>query len=330
MNESSAEKDPSASPGGRGSLRGKWTSGAAHTASGSRKYKLWVPSACDPTRPSALVVMLHGCTQSAEDLAAVSGMNAIAERDGFLVVYPEQSRRANLLKCWNWFDPKHQARDAGEPAIIAGVVKQVQSSQNVDAARVYVAGISAGGAMAVVLGATYADLFAAIGVSAGVGFKAATNKRTAWRAMKHGGPDVNQLGLVAFQAMSAGLKLKRRRRMPLIVFQGTNDGHVGMVNAHQLIAQWSKTNECLAEVYGERKGLTEESIPGVVPGGYNFTKHIYREDGRLLMEKWIVQGLGHAWSGSPVSSRYGDPKGPNASGEMWRFFCETNQLWRRD
>jgi poly(hydroxyalkanoate) depolymerase family esterase len=271
--------------------------------------------------------MLHGCTQSAEDLAAVSGMNAIAERDGFLVVYPEQSRRANLLKCWNWFDPRHQSRNAGEPAIIANVVTEIRSSQNIDAARVYVVGISAGGAMAVILGATYPDLFAAMGVSAGVEFKAATNKRTAWKAVRHGGPEANQHGLLAFHAMSAGLNLKRRARMPLIVFQGTKDDRVALVNAHQLIAQWSNTNECLAEVHGERKSLIEESTPGQVPGGHNFEKHTYSEDGRLLMEKWIVQGLGHAWSGSPVSSRYGDPKGPSASEEMWRFFCEMNQVW---
>jgi poly(hydroxyalkanoate) depolymerase family esterase len=307
--------------------RSKWISGAAHNAFGSRKYKLWVPGACDSTTPSALIVMLHGCTQNAEDLAAVSGMNTLAEREKFLVVYPEQSRRANLLKCWNWFDPAHQSRDAGEPSIIANIVTKVQSSQNIDAARVYVVGISAGGAMAVVLGAAYPDLFAAIGVSAGVQFKAATCKRTAWKVMRHGGSEPNQHGLLAFQAMSAGLKLKRRRRMPLILFQGTNDDRVPLVNADQLIAQWSKTNDCLAEGHSERNGLIEESTQGTVSGGYNFIKHAYKEDGRLLMEKWIVRGLGHAWSGSPVASRYGDPKGPSASEEMWRFFRETSLLW---
>jgi len=305
----------------------RWIRGAAGTSFGSRKYKLWVPGACDPRTPSALIVMLHGCTQRAEDLAAISGMNTLAEREKFLVVYPEQPRRANLLKCWNWFDPKHQSRDAGEPAILARIVAQVQSSHNIDAARVYVVGISAGGAMAVILGATYPNLFAAIGVSSGVEFKAATSRSTAWAVMRHGGPPPNQQGLLAFQAMSTGLREKRRTRMPVIAFQGTNDHRVSMVNTHQLIAQWAKTNECLDERHRESNGLIEQSIQGAVSGGYNFTKHAYKEDGRLLMEKWIVQGLGHAWSGSPVASRYGDPKGPSASEEMWRFFCETTLLW---
>lgn len=127
--------------------------------------------------------------------------------------------------------------------------------------------------------------------------------------------------------MSAGLKLKRRGRMPLIVFQGANDDRVALVNAHQLIAQWGKANQCLAESHSQRNGLIEESTQSAVPDGYNFTKHTYREDGRLLMEKWIVQGLGHAWSGSPTASLYGDPKGPSASEEMWRFFRETTLLW---
>lgn len=307
--------------------QGRWVSGAADTAFGSRKYKLWVPGERDSTTPSALIVMLHGCNHHAEDLDAISGMNTLADREKFLVVYPEQSRRANLLKCWNWFDPKHQSRDSGEPAILARIVAQVQSSHNVDPARVYVVGISAGGAMAVILGATYPNLFAAIGVSSGVEFKAATSRSTAWGTMKHGGPDPDQQGLLAFQAMSAGLREKCRTRLPVIAFQGTNDQSVSIVNTHQLIAQWAKVNECLAESHSQRSGLIEESTQGTVSGGYNFTKQAYKEDGRLLMEKWIVQGLGHAWSGSPVASRYGDPKGPSASEEMWRFFRETTLLW---
>src|SRR5271165_4367405 len=152
-----------------------WKSGSAHAAGGSRGYKLWVPATLEKGTVSPLVMMLHGCTHDAGDTADISGMNEVAEANRFLVVYPEQSRLSNLLKCWNWFDPKHQARDAGEPSILAAVVAQVQAVHNVDPDRVYVAGVSAGGAMASILGATYPDVFAAIGVVAGTEFKAATN-----------------------------------------------------------------------------------------------------------------------------------------------------------
>ena len=307
--------------------RGAWASGVTRTRFGSRQYKLWIPAAYDPQRATPLLMMLHGCTQAVENLAAISGMNEVADREGFLIVYPEQARRANFLKCWNWFEANHQARGAGEPAILASIVTEVRRSHNIDGDRIYVAGVSAGGAMAVVMGATYPDLFAAIGVSAGVEFKAATSRSSAFSLLRHGGPDPVRQGRLAFEAMSAGLHEKPRTRMPVIVFQGTNDHRVPNGAAEQVIAQWAETNACLAGRNNRNgaTGLTEQIREGSVPGGHSFTKYSYQDSaGRPLMEKWLVRGLGHAWSGAPVASRYGDPKGPNASEELWRFFCETS------
>ena len=140
--------------------------------------------------------------------------------------------------------------------------------------------------------------------------------------MKHGGPDPVQQGQLAFKAMRSGLGRKNRRRMPAIVFHGTADARVNPVNADQAIAQWGRTNACLANERGFV--LTEKVLEGKVRDGYAYKKHTYREgDSRLVMEKWLVEGLGHAWSGSPNPSKYGDPKGPNASAEIWRFFCEA-------
>jgi poly(hydroxyalkanoate) depolymerase family esterase len=315
------------------STDGKWIAGTARAAGGSRKFKLWVPVTIETSsqneRVWPLVMLLHGCTHGAQDMAAISGMNEVAATNQFLVVYPEQVRRANLMKCWNWFRPKHQARDAGEPSILAAVVDQVRSTHNVDAGRIYVAGVSAGGAMASILAATYPDIFAALAVFAGAEFKAATSTSEAFAAMKHGGPDPLRQGQLAFETMRSGLTFKDRRRMPLIVFHGTADTRVNPVNADQAIAQWGKTNESLSAAHGESGfALTEKVIdgrmPNHVPDGYVYQRHIYLEaDARPLMEKWLIQGLGHAWCGSPKPSRYGDPKGPNASAEIWRFFREA-------
>jgi poly(hydroxyalkanoate) depolymerase family esterase len=305
--------------------RGGWTSGITRTSFGSRQYKLWVPAGLDPQKPLPLVLMLHGCTQRGEDLAEISGMNAIADREGFLVVYPEQSRRANFLKCWNWFEAHHQVRGAGEPAILAGVIREIRNSYNVDADRVYVTGVSAGGAMAIVMGATYPDLFSAIGAFAGVEFKAAISRTSAFGLLRHGAPDPGRQGRLAFEAMSAGLRERPRARMPVIVFQGSNDHRVPRGAAGQVIAQWAETNACMAAGGGKKADpLIEQVHEGSVTNGYTFTRHIYSDGDGLLMEKWIVHGLGHAWSGSPQLSRYGDPKGPDASAEIWRFFCETS------
>jgi poly(hydroxyalkanoate) depolymerase family esterase len=303
----------------------EWKVGIARAAGGRRNFKLWMPRTLEKGRAWPLVMLLHGCTHDAEDIADISGINEVAEANRFLVVYPEQSRRANLMKCWNWFHPKHQTRDAGEPSILAAVVHQVCSTHNIDAHRIYVAGVSAGGAMAAILAATYPDLFSAIAVFAGAEFKAATNVREGFAAMKRGGPDPLRQGQLAFEAMRSGLARRKRRRMPVIVFHGTADSRVNPVNAEQVISQWSKTNACLAEEAAESGfALTEKVTGGKVPDGYAYQKHIYVEDdGCLLMEKWLVQGLGHAWSGSPKPSRFGDPRGPNASAEIWRFFCRA-------
>src|ERR1700722_5762633 len=205
------------------------------------------------------------------------------------VVYPEPPTEANPLRCWNWFDPNHQARESGEPSILAAVIEQVVSSHNVDPDRVYVAGLSAGAAMAVVMGATYPDLFMAIGVVAGLEFAAATTAVAGLGAITRGGPEPNHQGLLAFQVMSVGLREKPKRRMPVIVFQGAADPYLNPVNADQVLTQWARTNDYL-DGNGDGKSLLKqagEMIEGSVPGGYSFQKCKYEDSaGRLLMEKW--------------------------------------------
>lgn len=302
-----------------------WIDGRARAAGGMRNFKVWMPGTLEADHARPLVMLLHGCTQDAEDVAEISGMNQIAEKNQFLVVYPEQSRLANLMKCWNWFHPQHQTRDAGEPSILAAVVEQVCCSHKVDPDRIYIVGVSAGAAMASILAATYPDLFAAVAIIAGAEYKAAITVAEGFAAMKRGGPDPILQGQLAFEAMRVGLAHKKKRRMPAIVIHGTADDRVAPVNAEQAIAQWSETNACLAAECGENGfALTDRVTVGEVPDGYAYQKHVYVEaNGGLLMEKWLVQGLGHAWPGSPRPSKYGDSKGPNASAEIWRFFCES-------
>ena len=310
------------------SRAGEWVSGTANTEFGTRNYKLWVPSGLVKQKPAPLVLMLHGCMQKPEDLAAISGMNEIANRNNFLVVYPEQTAAANPLRCWNWFDPKHQASGSGEPALLAAVIKQVQASNSIDANRVFVAGISAGAAMAIVMGVTYPDLFNGIAACSGLEFKAANSADSGLVAMKQAGPDPKQQGLIAYRAISENLRGKSKHRMPVIVFQGDVDPYVNPLNAEQVITQWAKTNDYLDDGKDNEsfKDQLARTTQGSVPGGHEFTKSVYTDRaGRLLMEKWLVKGLGHAWSGSPTAGAFADPKGPNASFEIWRFFAETSR-----
>ena len=285
-----------------------------------RAYRLYVPAGYAAGRPAPLVVMLHGCTQDPDQFATGTQMNALAEAKGFLVAYPAQPSSANIQKCWNWFDPAHQARGAGEPSQIAGIVAHIAATYTIDRSRVYAAGLSAGAAEAVILGATYPDVFAAIAVGAGLEYKAATSSLAGLTAMRSGGPDPAAQGRAAYAAMGAA-----RRPVPVIVFHGSADTTVAPLNGDQVVAQWAKTLDLATD------GAEDGNVPtapastatATVPGGRRYTRGVYKDTrtGAVLIEKITVEGMNHAWSGGSAAGSYTDPKGPDASALAWEFFA---------
>jgi poly(hydroxyalkanoate) depolymerase family esterase len=280
---------------------------------GTRRYKLYVPRQYDAERAVAypLVVMLHGCTQSPDDFAAGTRMNALADRLGFLVAYPAQSPNANGSKCWNWFRPGDQAREAGEPALLAGLTRQLIARYAVDPRRVYVAGLSAGAAMAVILGATYPELYAAVGAHSGLPYRAANDVPTAFAAM--GGTHARRE--VAADARTPQSTQARGSITPLIVFHGDADRTVASANGRALVEQ----------ALGAASALLPESlVTGTADAGRTYTRSVYTTAlGAPLVEYWQIHGAGHAWSGGDASGTYSDPEGPDASTEMMRFFLQT-------
>jgi poly(hydroxyalkanoate) depolymerase family esterase len=253
--------------------------------------------------------MLHGCTQSPDDFAAGTRMNTLAESGDFFVVYPEQAGSANMNKCWNWFNAGDQQRDQGEPSIIAGITHRIAATQPIDTKRIYVAGMSAGAAMAVILGETYPDLYAAVGVHSGLAYGAAHDLPSAFGAMQGGGQDVSRPK--THNQRAADLT----RTVPVIVFHGDRDSTVNQRNAEQILNQRLSDLDATPPKASVRQGQ--------VRGGRSYTHSVYRDSGgEPVAERWIVHGAGHAWSGGGPRGSYTDANGPDASMEMVRFFME--------
>ena len=274
--------------------------GVYRNHAGTRSYKLYIPSSYHG-QAMPLVVMLHGCTQNPDDFAAGTQMNALAEEKECFVVYPAQTQGANSSRCWNWFNAIDQQRDQGEPSLIAGIAQQVIDDYPVNEREVFVAGLSAGGAMAVIVGTLYPDLFAAVGVHSGLPFASAQDLPSALAAMKGGAmPNVRR------KAPAGGV--------PIIVFHGDRDTTVNLRNGDELIAQGVRSQA------GGKTARTA-SVDGSVPNGHRYTRTTHSQaDGSPLGEYWIIHGAGHAWSGGSDNGSYTDGKGPDASREMLRFF----------
>ena len=275
---------------------GQFLSGSLTNAAGTRKYKLYIPAAYTG-QALPLVVMLHGCTQNPDDFAAGTEMNAHAEQSPCLVLYPAQSDSANSSRCWNWFNAIDQQREQGEPSIIADMTREVIERYQVDRKQVYVAGLSAGGAMAAIMGNTYPELYAAVGIHSGLPYAAADDLGSALQAMRAGAS-----GTRATHASDGS--------RPIIVFHGDRDHTVHPRNGEQLIAQH----------VGAHSHASVER--GSVPGGHRYTRTLHRNrDGEHVAEQWLIHGAGHAWSGGSNNGSYTDTRGPRATHEMMRFFA---------
>ncbi|HLM49229.1 MAG TPA: PHB depolymerase family esterase [Solirubrobacteraceae bacterium] len=279
-----------------------------------RRAFVHAPPGTDPARSAPLLLVLHGCTQSAADVAGAMGLSAVTDRVGWRIAYAQQGRGHNPRDCWNWFEPAHQARGTGEPAFLADVVAAV--GERWTSGPVFLVGFSAGGAMAAVAAAAYPDLFAGLGVHSGLAFGAARSLPTALMAMRRGGPGVPAQAAAARRAMGDHARL-----MPTIALHGTRDAIVAARNGEQVVEQWRETNRLVDSRAG---GGGLELVRGRRDEGRAFTRRRWHDaHGRPVSEHVAVDGMGHAWSGGTPGGSYADPRGPSAAEAIVRFFGDA-------
>jgi len=266
-------------------------------SAGSRGFKLFIPGGYDG-QPLPLVVMLHGCSQTPDDFAAGTRMNILAQEHMFLVAYPAQSQSANSQRCWNWFNAVDQERGKGEPSLIAGITLEIMQKMNADRQRIYIAGLSAGGAAAATMASAYPELYAAVCVHSGLACGAANDMASAFGAMQSGG---------AARPSSSGAPI-----VPTIVFHGDRDTAVHAVNGDHVMTQAKGAADW-------RTSVTR----GESAHGYRFTRIVQSgRDDVAVHEQWVLHGGGHAWSGGSPAGSFTEPRGVDASREMLRFFWE--------
>ena len=286
---------------------GQFVTREIQTDAGPRHYKVYIPSSYDGSSAMPLVVVLHGCTQDPDNVARGTRFNEVAEESKVIVAYPEQPAAFNGLKCWNWFDAAHQKRDQGEPALIAGITRQVMNDLKVDSRRVYIVGLSAGAAMALSVSYAYPEIFAATGLHSGIAYGIAKNTSEAIRRMGAGATDPTDYAAAVVQGIGAN------KPIPTIVFQGKSDKTVNPANADNIVTQLTTG---FAE--SDLKSRTESS--GVTAQGFHFTKRVFGNPS--LIEQWSVDELAHAWSGGSKEGTYTDERGPDATREIMRFLLE--------
>ena len=282
---------------------GRFLERSFSNASGARDYKLFVPDASG-ARP--LIVMLHGCTQTPEDFASGTRMNELAAEEGFYVAYPRQTRGANAQKCWNWFQPQDQEREGGEAGIIAGITRAIMAEHAIDPARVYIAGLSAGGAAAANVAHAYPELYAAVGIHSGLAAGCARDLPSALMAMNSGAPGLAMPGASRRFGAASGPEAVR---IPTIVFHGDGDRTVNPRNGDQILAQAGIAR------------LEAHPTAGGNGIGHGYLRTRYTDAaGEVQVESWLVRGGGHAWSGGSREGTHTDPAGPDASRAMVDFF----------
>ncbi|MGP4951121.1 extracellular catalytic domain type 1 short-chain-length polyhydroxyalkanoate depolymerase [Psychrobacter sp. T6-1] len=293
----------------------KFIKGVFTSSQGNHNYRLYIPSNYDEALTQGsklpLVVMLHGCTQSPEDFATGTRMNELAETHQSLVLYPSQPASANLNRCWNWFNKSDQQRDQGEPAWLSALTESITKEYAVDAGRVYVAGLSAGAAMAVIMAQTYPDLYAAVGVHSGLAYQSASNMPSAMMAMRKGAD-------AAITESNTSTNY-----VPMIVFHGDQDHTVSVRNGGQVFEQAKQ------RLQAQKSNLqTQQQQKSSEQGTRSTQIQICDDKGLSLLEYWKIHGASHSWAGGSHAGSYTDPNGPDASKEMMRFFLNhTNKSY---
>jgi poly(hydroxyalkanoate) depolymerase family esterase len=307
-------------PGGAGT----WTHSTYKNNYGQRDYYLYVPKQGSTKAALPLLLMLHGCAQGAADIAHSTGLNLLADKYGFAVLYPEQNTASNSSRCWNWFVPDNFVRGGGEMGIIMGMINQVSRLVPLNTNKIIAGGFSAGAALVSNLLACHSDVFAGAVIHSGLEFQAATSSTEAWMSMSQGSKqDLKKTSALAARCTGAGAKIR-----PIFVIHGKSDFTVNPVNGERIVSQFTQVNDLLddGQANGTQNLTVLKSENGKTPSGRTYQMISYGGQGHIQIVKLLVDGMSHAWSGGASGGSYTDPQGPNASEMIVQaFFSSTSR-----
>jgi len=303
---------------------GRIESGSYYSFNGMRSYKVFLPSNHSESTNHGkipVIIALHGCMQDSESFAAGTRLNEWAEKLGFAVYYPEQSKFFNIYNCWNWFLPTNQMKNTGEAELIMGGLKKVTREFSLNKDKTFLLGMSSGGAVVSILANCYPRSFQAVATHHGTMYKAASDVFSAKEVVYNGSKIAPEVA--AAKGYSCSGFTPKKNPLPAVIIHGSRGAVMRAIHATQVESELRIFNDYLDNGIRDNSLDDEMTFEKFTPDNlYSYDVVTWSHRGRPYIKRYMIETLGHAWSGGDNQYEFNDPHGPDATKIILDFFSE--------